>query len=146
MTGVNHTITGALVAVTINKPALALPAALLSHFVIDLIPHWHYRPKNSLQRLYMMMDLTLSLSILLVLSVTVSGSPRLIIAGGLLGMLPDLMWLPAFLHDKPPKQAGHELLYFLRRVHVKIQWSETGYGAYVEIVWFVLIMLLLYLR
>ena len=36
-----HTIVGAAIATKIGNPALALPIALLSHFVLDLTPHWN---------------------------------------------------------------------------------------------------------
>jgi hypothetical protein len=52
MTGINHAVTGALVAAAINKPALALPAALLSHFAADIIPHWNYRAPRYSARHY----------------------------------------------------------------------------------------------
>lgn len=36
-----HTIVGAAIAIKIGNPALALPLALTSHFVLDLVPHWN---------------------------------------------------------------------------------------------------------
>jgi hypothetical protein len=36
-----HTLIGALVATKIPEPRIALPLALISHFVLDLIPHWN---------------------------------------------------------------------------------------------------------
>lgn len=36
-----HTIVGAAIATKVGNPALALPLALASHFVLDLIPHWN---------------------------------------------------------------------------------------------------------
>ena len=144
MTGLNHAVTGALVAASINKPILALPAALLSHFAVDMIPHWNYKIKGDLQQLAMMMDLTLLLSVLLILSVTVDGSTRLIIAGGFLGILPDAMWLPELLKGKQPKIDGKSLWLRLRRLHSKIQWSETSNGIYVEIVWLMATLFLIY--
>lgn len=32
---------GAAIAIKIGNPALALPLALASHFVLDLLPHWN---------------------------------------------------------------------------------------------------------
>lgn len=37
---VPHTIVGVAVAIVVKQPALALPLVLLSHFVLDCIPHW----------------------------------------------------------------------------------------------------------
>lgn len=39
-----HAIVGAATAVVFRKhPIIAVCAAFLSHFVLDAIPHWHYR-------------------------------------------------------------------------------------------------------
>lgn len=42
MTATNHALTGAVIALAINEPWLAIPLAFLSHFAIDAIPHWDY--------------------------------------------------------------------------------------------------------
>jgi hypothetical protein len=146
MTGVNHATTGVLVAIAINEPALALPAALLSHFAIDAIPHWDYKVPGGLlyRQAAMMIDLTLTLFLLMVFALTVDASQRLIIAGGILGVAPDLMWLPYFITGKPSKTDGRNVLSYLRRFHFWIQWSETSWGKYVEIGWFVLTVFLIY--
>ena len=36
-----HTIVGAAIAAKIGNPLLALPLALASHFVMDMVPHWN---------------------------------------------------------------------------------------------------------
>jgi hypothetical protein len=40
MTATNHALTGALLAVTIKNPVLAISAAFASHFVLDILPHF----------------------------------------------------------------------------------------------------------
>ena len=37
-----HTFAGATIALKIQNPWAALPLALLSHFVLDTIPHWDF--------------------------------------------------------------------------------------------------------
>ena len=45
-----HAVGGAVTALLLRRhPFLALLAAILSHFVLDAIPHWHY-PLRSLHR------------------------------------------------------------------------------------------------
>lgn len=145
MTGLNHAATGAFVAVLVHNPVIALPAALLSHFAIDALPHWDYKFKRpGMTQIVAMVDLTFTLSLLLVLSVTIDASARLVIACGFLGVLPDTMWLPEILQGKKPPINRKTLLHRLRRIHARIQWSESKHGAYVEIVWFILIIFLLY--
>src|SRR5260370_1132249 len=95
MTNLNHAATGALVAVAIHNPWVGLPAAFLSHFVVDVIPHWSYFDKNfMMKRVALAIDITFTLGLLLILSVSVDAPRRLVIAGGVLGVTPDLMWAP----------------------------------------------------
>jgi hypothetical protein len=147
MTGLNHALTGALVAATINRPAIALPAALLSHFATDAIPHWDYKLKPHIARrmVLMLADLTLSMALLLVLALTVDANPYLIIAGGLLGILPDTMWLRFFLTGRPSISGNPKrIINRLRQFHSWIQWSETAKGFFVELLWFPLMLWLIH--
>ena len=147
MTGLNHAATGALVAAAINRPALALPAALLSHFVADAIPHWNYQtPKHIARRQTVMLaDLALSLALLLVLALWVDANPYLVIIGGLLGILPDTMWLRHFITGRPSIHGSPKrLINRIRQIHFWIQWSETSKGLIVEIVWFPLMIWLIF--
>jgi hypothetical protein len=147
MTGLNHAVTGALVAAAIDKPALALPAALLSHFVIDAIPHWNYRfnPDIARRQTVMLADLALSSALILILAVTVEANPYLIILGGLLGILPDAMWLRYFISGRSSVTGSPKrLINRLRKFHFWIQWSETSWGLAIEAVWFPLMLWLIY--
>jgi hypothetical protein len=143
MTGLNHAVTGALVAVAIDKPILALPAAFLSHFAADFILHWDYKLKPVYRELVIIMDLTLSLSLLLVLSIIFDDSKRLIIAGGLLGILPDAMWLPHIIRGEQSPMNGKSILHKVRLFHHKIQ-HELAIGAVVEAVWFIAAVVLIF--
>lgn len=40
MRAINHALTGAIIGLTIAEPLVALPVALMSHFVLDAIPHY----------------------------------------------------------------------------------------------------------
>jgi hypothetical protein len=147
MTGLNHALTGALVAATINRPVIALPAALLSHFVVDAVPHWNYelKPHIARRQLVMFADLALSLALLLVLAATVDANPYLVIAGGLLGILPDTMWLRYFITGRPSIHGSPKrLINRIRQFHFWIQWSETSKGFFVELLWFPLMLWLIY--
>jgi hypothetical protein len=147
MTGLNHALTGALVAANINRPVIALPVALLSHFVIDAVPHWNYelKPHIARRQLVMFADLALSLALLLVLAATVDANPYLVIAGGLLGILPDTMWLRYFITGRPSIHGSPKrLINRIRQFHFWIQWSETSKGFFVELLWFPLMLWLIY--
>jgi hypothetical protein len=147
MTGLNHALTGALVAASINEPLLALPAALLSHFVIDAIPHWNYEPgpRIASRQVLMFADLVLSLALLLILALTVDANPYIVILGGLLGILPDTMWLRYFLTGRPSITGSPKrIINRIRKLHFWIQWSETPKGIFVELLWFPLMLWLIY--
>lgn len=146
MTIINHVTTGALVAVAIDKPAIALPAALLSHFVLDAVPHWDYKFKNVFHKqAAIMIDMTLTLWLLVVLAASFHASARLIIAGGFLGILPDAVWLPEIVQGKPIPMNRKTPLHYLRRLNAWFQWSESPNGKYVEIAWFIATLSLLVL-
>jgi hypothetical protein len=147
MTALNHAATGALVAAAINRPLLALPAALISHFVIDMIPHWDYKVPGGVNgRLKVIaLDLFLCFLLLLVLSLSVDATLWVVTAGGILGVLPDVMWHRYFLTGQPSiTKNKNSLINRLRRFHLAIQLSETDKGIWVEAAWFTVVVWLAY--
>jgi uncharacterized protein involved in cysteine biosynthesis len=42
MTATAHALAGAALAVKISNPIIGLPIALISHFLLDLVPHWDF--------------------------------------------------------------------------------------------------------
>lgn len=36
-----HVVVGTAIAIKVGNPALAIPLALMSHFVLDRVPHWN---------------------------------------------------------------------------------------------------------
>ncbi len=140
MIGINHALTGALVAVSINKPAIALPAALLSHFAIDMIPHWNYKVPGGpkLRQTVIGFDMIASTGILVLLGLVLDVNFWVFTAGGVLGMLPDIMWLPYIISGKPAPRDKNTPLHILRRFHLNIQWSETSRGLFIELAWLIL--------
>jgi hypothetical protein len=147
MTGLNHAVTGALVAAVIKEPLIALPAALASHFVIDALPHWDYKIEGSARKrqLIMLADLAFSILLLSVVAFLLTEQWWLVFLGGLLAIVPDMMWLPDLLTGSPPSTKGDDLLSRIRRFHLRIQWSETKNGIFFEIFWFFLVLSLLFI-
>jgi hypothetical protein len=147
MTGLNHAATGALVAAAINRPLLALPAALTSHFLIDMIPHWDYKVPGGVngRKIAMAMDLFLCFLLLLVLSLSVDATLWLIAAGGLLGILPDAMWLRFFMSGRPSISGNPKsMVNRVRKFHFLIQGSESQKGLFIEAAWLPLMVFLIY--
>src|SRR6185312_15169785 len=44
MRAINHALTGSLIGLIIGEPAIAVPAAVASHFILDAIPHYDEVP------------------------------------------------------------------------------------------------------
>lgn len=137
MRAINHTVTGALIGAVIGNPVLALPAALLSHVVLDMIPHsgdikgghtgiWF--------KLELLVDAALSAAFLLSLALLQLSDWPILIACGILGAAPDLLWFPYWVWELQGKSRKKDSLSnFLSR----IQWSETTQGYYIEAIWLV---------
>lgn len=144
MIAINHALTGGLVAISISNPALALPAALLSHFAIDALPHWNYQVPggHKLRPIAIGVDMMASAIALTFFATFLDVDFWIFILGGLLGILPDAMWLPFILHNKQSPKDKNTPLHILRRFHAWIQWSESSKGIILEGLWFVLIVML----
>jgi len=138
MTATNHVLTGMVIASAIPNPAIALPAALLSHFLMDALPHYTDPDIgiNSFKfKLILGADAYIAAMCLLLVFMLQPANMWVIIAGGILAAAPDLMWLPDFIaalkHEPAPVYGS------IRQFHHRIQWWAKPAGAYVEAVWFV---------
>lgn len=133
MRAINHTVTGAAVGAAIGTPWLALPAALISHFVLDMIPHSGGGNHTSLYfKIELATDAALSAAFLLAIVLLQLPHWQLIVACGILGAAPDLLWLPYWIWDLQgrPREKGR-----IGKFLGWIQWSETPAGYYLEAVW-----------
>lgn len=138
MTGVSHAITGAAVALVIKEPVIALPAAFLSHFVCDMVPHIGTNgvPKTTSQIKKSTIIHLLDLLLIIVFFgfLAVMQAPLVVFAGAVLAGSPDLVWLYRFIVRKQIFKRGIGSYTSFDRWHMKIQWSETlKYGLPVEL-------------
>lgn len=137
MRAINHTVTGAAVGAVIGNPWIALPAALLSHLVLDIIPHSGGDKGGHTTKFFkitLLIDAALSAGFLLAVYVLQPADWPLIIACGMLGAAPDLLWFPYWVLElKGQKRQLDPVGRFLSW----IQWSETPKGYYIEAVWLV---------
>jgi hypothetical protein len=138
MTASNHVVTGAVIAVAVGQPILALPLAFASHFVLDVLPH--YGADNHTSRLFLyslVVDMGIAASFLLYLVLQQPDSWLLLFACAVLAASPDLLWLPYWVLElrgkpKPLGKVAHWL--------AKIQWGERSWGIIIELVWFAVMM------
>lgn len=76
MTATAHAVIGTVIAAKIGNPYLAIPLALASHFVLDMVPHWDAAvgsPAKDKKRIFVesvgdvLLGLTLSYSVIIFL-------------------------------------------------------------------------------
>ena len=94
MTGTNHTITAANIAL-VTKSWWALPIALISHFVLDALPHFGepgLEDKHNRFKLVAIVDLVFFIGTLIVIFMTAGQYLPLVLASGFLAVLPDSVW------------------------------------------------------
>ncbi len=135
MTAINHAVIGGLIAVAIPHPTVALPLALVSHFLLDSLPHYYTRKLKNFFRVFYT-DGALVTLFLILLAVFRPDHWLLIAACGLVAISPDLMWIPnglRTLHKQPRKKLNAIL-----RFHKNIQWGEREWGLFVELPWLVI--------
>jgi hypothetical protein len=146
MTGINHGMTGAVIALSLKNPALAIPLSLISHFAQDTLPHWNYGVERQEGKVEffsrrfttsLLIDFLSAVALMVVLALLFPAQKWLIWSCMVAAAAPDLMWAYYRLYiehiqKKVPKLNG------LAKFHVKVQWSQTAKGFYVEILWFLL--------
>lgn len=150
MTVANHVMTGAFVAVAVQRPLLALPLAFVSHFVIDTLPHYGYgdiafehrdRQKNFLPKQLTDAFITLSLGFTLPYLLAKHQSPAVTAWCMFLAYFPDMIW--GYQFARAQRNGSYKERDWFSRFHKWIQWCEYPWGIYAEIVWFALIAILI---
>jgi len=166
MTATNHALTGALIAVVVKKPELAIPLAFLSHFMLDLIPHynppgvtrdsvannlagWSEKMKSRTFRFIFAADMFLFLAALVMVPLVAPAgvSAWTVFLSALAAASPDFFGGFKYLVNlmfgagSQAKTEGR-----LANFHLGLQWMERPWGIYVESAWAVLIISLLWLR
>lgn len=134
MTATNHVLTGAIIGSRVQPFWLALPLALLSHFILDSLPH--YGSHDHISKAYkikLYSDMTMAAVVLLAIFITKLPHWPVVAASGIIAASPDLMWLPRWLKElrKEPVPPMNRLAKF----HWLIQWGESPYGWPIEIIW-----------
>ncbi len=142
MTASNHVITGAVIALVIRQPELVLALAFVSHYVLDMIPHFGMyegdvirRNQSKWFRGVLTADILLMLALLVVLPYLASGNMAwpLVLAAMVTAVAPDAVWVYRFIHELKTRQwqPGN----WSTRFHQAIQWFEHPIGMLLEILW-----------
>ena len=139
MTATNHGLSGALIAISLQKyPVLAMVLSPFSHFILDAIPHYS-DPKMSIKSRAFYKILTTDAILAVVTTLAVASFwpeiALLVIACAFLAASPDLMWL-YFEYIRPTPRKN---LPWYAKFHSWIQWSQTKPGILVELMWFMVL-------
>jgi hypothetical protein len=160
MTATNHALTGAAIAMLVKRPELAIPAAFLSHFVLDAVPHynppnmtkkyfknyqdaWNKKLKLKSFRIIFTADMLLFLVVLLTVPLLAPShvSPLTVFFSAVAAAAPDFDGGLKFLLRQfgllRKKTKDND---WFSRYHIAVQWMERPWGIYVELVWLVLII------
>jgi hypothetical protein len=135
----NHLYAGAALALTVQQPIAGMALALVSHYVLDVMPH--YGRKEAI-----VIDWFRYKTTWLVEGVNLIGVPLLIyllwgqpwwvFAAVALAILPDVVWIfRYFYYERYGINNAASL--GLTRFHSWIQWGERPWGALVEVPFFV---------
>lgn len=146
MRAINHAMAGALIGLVSGQPAVAVPAAIVSHFVLDTIPHHgSNKPDAEALRSRWFSIILLGDAILcglLVLVLFLSQPPYWQLAAwcAFLAASPDFLFVNRYI-----KTLRHQPFKLSRLVAWtrQIQWFQRPIGALVEIAWFLAAVVLL---
>ena len=129
MTGSNHMVAGALIASVTPQPVVAIPLALVSHFVMDALPHYGDNNKNSWLNQVLIIDALLTVTFIFAIIIGQPIGWVLMLSAGLVALSPDLVWLPHYIADMKgnPLTPGP-----FARFSKWIQWGERPWGIYIE--------------
>ncbi len=126
-----HVAVGAVIALKVGNPYLSLPLALASHFVLDKVPHWNPHTYTETHNgglkkqtvIFALTDIALSATIGLWLASTQlpdTTSAIIILAGGFLGVFPDVVKYPFFLLKNTRNGLYKKYVDFERSLQVEV--------------------------
>lgn len=144
MTAPNHALAGALIGLTVANPFIGIPLAIVSHFILDTLPH--YDPPGSTtekiigskQFLYVQLIGGAALCFLLVLLLAIFRPHHWVIAAfcAFFATSPDLLSLPRFISVK---RGGRDIKdqHWFWRFHVRLQGKTAPRFIGIELIWFI---------
>lgn len=142
MTATNHAITAANMAL-ITRQWWVLPLALLSHFVLDFLPHYGEKGLEARGRRFktiLIVDMIVLLALLWLVVYTTGVYRLLVVLSMAAAILPDSVWFYRAWRERTEGELPmrNPITHF----HAKIQWGERSWGWIIEIIWFVVMITL----
>jgi len=148
MTATNHALTGATIGILIGKPLLAVPVALLSHFICDAVPHFGFTGEKLKKRImrgnsfrnYLVVEAIICFVIVLAIAVLRPAHWQLAAWCAFVAASPDLLSYKRYRATRSGTAWSGNL--YSRFAH-DIQWFERPIGALVEVAWLVAALVIL---
>src|SRR5579884_3917662 len=141
MRAINHALTGSLIGLTVGEPAVALPLALASHFICDIIPHHAATDPTSPEwlgsarfRNVLITDALLCITLVVVLALDHPLHWLLAAICAFVATSPDMLNLRLFIDAR---SRGSVNITRLLKFTIGIQWFQRPIGAVVEAAWFI---------
>ena len=130
-------MTGAVIALSVKNPVLAVPLSFISHFFLDAISHYgsekgQFNFKKS--KKFLIGDFTFALILMLVLAIMFPDQAWLILVCMIAAAIPDLLWAKYISNIENEDTTGLDPL---NRFHWWLQWKEFPKGIYIELAWFI---------
>lgn len=144
MTATSHAITGTAIALIVKEPVLAMPLALVSHFVLDSLPHFGPSSYAEIQKNKTRFNLILAVDAFL-LTVFIgflflSGASWISFACLFLAGCPDFAWAYRYIFQENFGAKSPGPMNALNRFHSKIQ-RQTLKGIIYETPYTFLVLL-----
>lgn len=133
-------MTGVGIAILTKNPFVALPLAVLSHYILDSLPHygfkvWEQRNIGVFKKIFRtMLVLDLIVFSIFILFLIKNNVPAWYYLAGIFGYLPDLAWWYIWLIPEKFGTVRAELN-FINRFHSKIQKYERLWGVIPETIY-----------
>lgn len=143
MIGFNHALAGIGIALSVRNPLLVASIALISHFLLDIIPHFHHesfgdtlrRPYTQRFKQVLLLDTVVTISIALLALYFWPELWFVLLLGIFFAMLPDFLWP---LYGKVPQL--ERFFHF----HLRIQRYERSWGLMIEMPFVLLLGFLIF--
>lgn len=140
----NHAIAGAIIAVVVQQPLVAIIASFASHFVLDALPHFGIDVKGKnvairnnlpLFRAVLRIDILLILLAFIFIPVLLKDTVAIVIT--ILCMIaavsPDFVWIYRYIKEYKTGVLLPKGLF--SRFHKWIQWGERPWGWVFDLTW-----------
>jgi hypothetical protein len=143
---INHSLTGTVIGLVVQQPAIAIPVALVSHWICDAIPHFgsgisekHALESKGFERL-LYIDTILCIALVVVLAILKPDHWQLAAFCAFVAASPDFL---SFNRWRLMRRGLKSKLTLYGRFAKGIQWFERPIGGVVEIAWAIAAIILI---